>query len=86
MNRKLQGILIRQRRQELNWSQAGLCAGICAVSYLSRIEQARVEGTDEVLGLLFHGWRIPWREDRSSVGRPGSGLRVGMTACSPEIT
>ncbi len=24
MNRKLQGILIRQRRQELNWSQAGV--------------------------------------------------------------
>ena len=71
MNRKLQGILIRQRRQELNWSQAGLCAGICAVSYLSRIEQARVEGTDEVLGLLFQRLEIPWREDPEFCGEAG---------------
>ncbi len=41
------------------------------MSYLSRIEQARVEGTDEVLGLLFQRLEIPWREDPSSVGRPG---------------
>ena len=32
MYQKLQGVIIRRRRQELNWSQTTLCAGICAVS------------------------------------------------------
>ena len=68
MNRKLQGILIRRRRLELNWSQAALCAGICAVSYLSRIEQAKVEGTEEVLALLMQRLEIPWQADPEFCG------------------
>ena len=42
MNRRLQGILIRKRRQMANWSQETLCEGICAVSYLSKIEQGKL--------------------------------------------
>ena len=29
------GLLIRQARLRLNWSQEGLCRGICVPSYLS---------------------------------------------------
>lgn len=62
MRRKLQGIMIRRRRQEQNWSQATLCAGICAVSHLSKIERGG-EGSPEVLHLLRNRLGIPWRED-----------------------
>ena len=55
MGQKLQGLLIRKRRQEREWSQAALCNGICAVSYLSKIEQGKVESSPEVLDLsLIH--------------------------------
>lgn len=63
MRRKLQGIIIRRRRQELNWSQTTLCAGICAVSHLSKIEQGKAEGSSEVLRLLLRRLGIEWRED-----------------------
>lgn len=47
------GILIRRERLRQNYSQEGLCRGICAVSYLSKIEQGKVQaGTDVVLPLL----------------------------------
>ena len=46
-------ILIRRERLRQNYSQEGLCRGICAVSYLSKIEQGKVQaGTDVVLPLL----------------------------------
>lgn len=63
MNQKLQGIIIRKCRLERNWSQTTLCTGICAVSYLSKIEQGRVTGTPEVLSLLLRRLGIDWREE-----------------------
>ena len=48
------GLLIRRKRMEKNYSQEGLCRGICAVSYLSKIEQGKVQaGPDVVLPLLL---------------------------------
>ena len=47
------GQLIRRERLRRNWSQAGLCRGICAVSYLSKIEQGRAEPSDEIVQLLL---------------------------------
>ncbi len=44
MGQKLQGFIIRKYRQERKWSQSSLCRGICAVSYLSKIEQGKAEG------------------------------------------
>ena len=35
------GLLLRKGRLEKDWSQEGLCKGICAVSYLSKIEQGK---------------------------------------------
>ena len=36
---KLIGFMIRRERLNRNYSQESLCKGICAVSYLSKIEQ-----------------------------------------------
>ena len=47
------GQLIRRERLRRNWSQAGLCRGVCAVSYLSKIEQGRAEPSDGIVQLLL---------------------------------
>ena len=36
------GVWIKLERLKRNWSQEGLCHGLCAVSYLSKIEQGKV--------------------------------------------
>ena len=41
--------LIRYERLKRNWSQEGLCDGICAVSYLSKIEQGKAEPNPQLL-------------------------------------
>ena len=48
-----QGMLIHRKRLERGWSQEGLCKGICAVSYLSKIEQGKATPSEDVLELLF---------------------------------
>lgn len=63
MNQRLKGIMIRRLRLERNWSQATMCADICAVSYLSRIEQGQVGGSPEVLAMLMERLGVTWRED-----------------------
>lgn len=83
MGQKLQGLLIRKRRQEREWSQAALCNGICAVSYLSKIEQGKVESSPEVLDLLFRRLDIQWQDDRPFAGRLQPGLRNITTDFSP---
>ena len=49
------GAVIRRERLKRNWSQEGLCRGICAVSYLSKIEQGKTEASPEILRMLFAG-------------------------------
>lgn len=57
------GILLRQERLRRNWSQEGLCKGICAVSYLSKIEQGKTQAGPEILRLLFARLQLPWYDD-----------------------
>ena len=52
-NKNLPGMLIRKYRLEQNMSQETLCKGICAVSYLSKIEKGTVLCSDEILTKLF---------------------------------
>lgn len=47
------GLLIRKLRLERDYSQAGLCRGICAPSYLSKIEQGQAEARPEILERLL---------------------------------
>lgn len=60
MHAAISGALLRQARLERNWSQEGLCRGICAVSYLSKIEQGKVEASGEILRQLFARLSLPW--------------------------
>ena len=52
--------LIRYERLKRNWSQEGLCEGICAVSYLSKIEQGKAEPGEEILSALIRRLDIEW--------------------------
>lgn len=53
------GLLIRQARLQRDWSQEGLCRGICAPSYLSKIEQGKAAPSPEVTELL-HRLGLVW--------------------------
>ena len=57
------GALIRRERLRRSWSQEGLCRGICAVSYLSKIEQGKAEASGEVIRLLLARLDLPWLDD-----------------------
>lgn len=55
------GILLRMLRLQRNWSQETLCRGICAVSYLSKIEQGKVEANEALLRDLFAKLDVAWQ-------------------------
>lgn len=57
------GALIRMLRLEKNWSQETLCKDICAVSYLSKIEQGRVYPNNTLLTDIFSKLGINWCSD-----------------------
>ncbi|WP_350343165.1 helix-turn-helix transcriptional regulator [Proteinivorax tanatarense] len=52
-NTKILGMLIKKNRLEQNMSQEGLCQGICAVSYLSKIEKGTIICSEEILRQLL---------------------------------
>lgn len=54
------GLRLRQQRLKRGRSQEGLCRGICAASYLSKIEQGQVQAAPELLELLFRRLELPW--------------------------
>lgn len=60
------GMLIRRERLRRNWSQEGLCKGICGVSYLSKIEQGRATPSRDILNALCSRLELPmdgeWEE------------------------
>lgn len=47
------GALIRTKRLEKNFSQQGLCKGICTISYLSKIEQGQGNPSHEIIVALL---------------------------------
>lgn len=61
------GAVIRQAREKRQWSQEGLCSGICAVSYLSKIEQGKAEASPELLRLLFARLELAWYDDETTL-------------------
>ena len=52
--------LIRYERLRRNWSQEGLCEGICAVSYLSKIEQGKADPGPEIWQKLMERLELSW--------------------------
>lgn len=63
------GAVLRMLRLERQWSQETLCQGICNVSYLSKIEQGRVQPNEDLLKALFGRLDIPWQEATEDQGR-----------------
>lgn len=57
---ELAGMMIRRERLRRGWSQEGLCRGICAASYLSKLEQGKARPSPEVLALLFERLGLQW--------------------------
>lgn len=57
------GFLIRRHRLMQNLSQEGLCKGICAASYLSKIEQGHAEPGDDIIAQLFAALGIRYEND-----------------------
>ena len=66
------GIVDPEERLRRDWSQEGLCKGICAVSYLSKIEQGKIVPSDEILEALFSRLGIHWE----NTGKPGLEERI----------
>ncbi|MGM9521893.1 MAG: hypothetical protein ACI3VB_05385 [Oscillospiraceae bacterium] len=57
---EIAGLLIRRERLKKQWSQEGLCSGICAVSYLSKIEQGKAGASEEIMSMLFERLGLRW--------------------------
>lgn len=63
MDNKYAGLLIRKYRLEKNYSLEGLSKGICALSYLSKIEKGDVNPSDEIVSRLFAALGISYEQD-----------------------
>ena len=68
---KLIGALIRRERLRQNFSQEGLCRGVCAVSWLSKIEQGKAEAGEDVLRPLLERLGIRYETDPDFLARTG---------------
>ena len=66
------GALIRRQRIRQNWSQEGLCSGICAVSYLSKIEQGKVQAGEDILLPLLERLGVRYETDPDFLARAGA--------------
>ena len=80
MNLPLIGLIIRRERLKRNWSQEGLCKGICAVSYLSKIEQGQANPSPEMVQALFDRLRIAWLQDENRLAALSALVERGYEA------
>lgn len=70
------GVLIRRERLRQNYSQEGLCRGICAVSYLSKIEQGKAEAGEDVVLPLLHRLGVDFEIDEAFLAWAGARIDV----------
>ena len=70
------GVLIRRERLRQNYSQEGLCRGICAVSYLSKIEQGKAEAGEDVVLPLLHRLGVDFETDEAFLTWAGARIDV----------
>ncbi len=80
--RKFLGALIRRERLWRNFSQEGLCRGVCAVSYLSKIEQGKVEAGEDILLPLLRRLGVDYETDPAFLARAEG---TGSGASAPPI-
>ena len=74
MNERIVGFILRRERLARDWSQDGLCRGICAVSYLSKIEHGSVIASEDILERLFERMGLPWHGAEPEAGEAVEGL------------
>ena len=82
------GVLLRRERLRRNWSQEGLCRGICSVSYLSKIEQGKTEAAPELLRLLFARLELPWHdspEEQKAAAALVERFYEALLSCDPQL-
>ena len=70
------GVLIRRERLRQNYSQEGLCRGICAVSYLSKIEQGKAEAGEDVVLPLLRRLGVDFETDEAFLAWAGARIDV----------
>jgi len=63
------GFMLRRERLKRNWSQEGLCKGICTISYLSKIEQGKAEPSEEILHMLMERMGLVWHTATDDMDR-----------------
>ncbi len=68
------GFIIRQQRLQKGLSQEELCRGICAVSYLSKIEQGVGNPSPAILQQLFDALGIRYSQDSVLLEKAGTML------------
>lgn len=51
--KNIEGLIIKRKREELGYKQEYICKGICAVSYLSKIEKGSIVPSDEIIQQLM---------------------------------
>lgn len=61
------GALLKRERLAQNMSQETLCHGICAASYLSKIETGAARATKELLGELFQVLNVAYITDSATL-------------------
>lgn len=74
------GPLLRLLRLQKNWSQETMCRGICAVSYLSKIEQGKVDANPQLLEALFQRLDVTWKESAEMIALRDA-LYEGLLSC-----
>jgi HTH-type transcriptional regulator, quorum sensing regulator NprR len=67
------GKIIKLYRHRNNLSQADLALGICSVSYLSKIENEKIESSTEILNLLLQ--RLNYQKDFKETSQSISNLK-----------
>jgi len=70
------GYLIRRERLARDWSQEGLCRGICTVSYLSKIEQGKAAPSPEIVTLLLQRLGLDWQEPENGAALVEAGYEA----------
>lgn len=84
---KYAGRMIRREREKRSWNQEGLCRGICAVSYLSKIETGKTACSPEIIRQLSARLGITWHEDAEFCEEAEKRIRaVYERICSLEET
>ena len=68
------GFIIRQQRLSRGMSQEDLCRGICAVSYLSKIEQGLGNPSPQILQQLLEALDIHYNHDEDQLAEAQSNL------------